>query len=246
MKVNLNRAKSEKKALFIFFAVYLIAFSISRVHLIAVVIALVAACLLYFAGKHMEDKRSWQLFEVLPEIIDQIISGVQSGLSLNQSLISLEKRGPRITQSIFQRYREKTYEGVNFEGSIEQLQNDFSLAAADQLFESLVFAKSLGGSELLSLLRQLGDFTRQDLALRREISAKQGWIKNSAHLSAGAPWLLLLLLSAQPATAAAFTSPSGAMVLGIGAFLTVCAYLWMGRLSRLPEPARIFGARNGR
>lgn len=246
MKIAFDKVTGEKKILLIFLAVYLIAFSISRVHPIAAAIGVVVASLAHFAGKRMEDKRSWQLFEVLPEIIDQIISGVQSGLSLNQALTSLDNRGPKITQPIFSKYRERTYAGANFEESIGELQDSFALAAADQLFESLVFAKSLGGSELLSLLRQLGDFTRQDLSLRREISAKQGWIKNSAHLSAGAPWLLLLLLSAQPATAEAFTTSSGAAILGVGAFLTVSAYLWMGRLSRLPEPARIFGAKHGR
>ena len=108
-------------------------------------------------------------------------------------------------------------------------------------FESLIFAKNLGGSELLSMLRQLGDFTRQDLSLRREIAAKQGWIRNSAHLSAAAPWILLLLLAAQPSTSAAFSSPQGITILAIGVAMTALAYLWMGRLSNLPEPQRIFG-----
>jgi tight adherence protein B len=242
MKLHLFENSAKRRMVATLLTAYLVALLISRTHAIAVAIAVVASALTHFAGKHLEDKRSWQVFEVLPEIIDHIISGVQSGLSLNQSLISLESRGPKITQSIFEEYRENTFSGESFEKSIQRLQSRFSLAAADQLFESLVFAKNLGGSELLSLLRQLGDFIRQDLALRREISAKQGWIKNSAHLSAGAPWLLLLLLSAQPATAKSFASSSGAMVLSFGALLTLCAYLWMGHLSRLPEPARIFGS----
>jgi tight adherence protein B len=237
--------KDHRKSFLIFLFTYFIAFLISHEHVIAISISSVAASLTYFASKHLEDKRSWQLLEVVPEIVDHIISGVQSGLSLNESLISLETRGPRVTQNIFGRYRENTFAGIGFEESIEQLQNEFALSASDQLFESLVFAKNLGGSELLALLRQLGDFTRQDLSLRREISAKQGWIKNSAHLSAGAPWLLLLLLSAQPATAAAFTTPSGALILGIGIVMTLGAYIWMGRLGRLPQPARIFGAQHG-
>jgi tight adherence protein B len=246
MKFSIGRLRVKRRLIATFFSAYFLSLAISRVHPIAIAIALVVSLLSYFAGKHMEDKRSWQLFEVLPELIDQIISGVQSGLSLNQSLISLENRGPKITQPTFLKYREATFAGASFENSISQLQTDFNLAAADQLFAALVCAKNLGGSELLALLRQLGDFTRQDLALRREISAKQGWIKNSAHLSAGAPWLLLLLLSAQPATAESFKSPSGALVLGFGVLLTLSAYIWMGRLSRLPEPARIFGEVHGR
>lgn len=246
MKNNFGNFLTEKKTLAIFLSTYLVAFTIARIQVIALAIALVAAVLTFFSSRHIENKKSWKLFEVLPEIIDQMISGIQSGLSLNQTLISLETRGPKITQPIFARYRENTFSGLSFDDSIGLLQEEFSLAAADQLFESLVFAKNLGGSELLALLRQLGDFTRQDLSLRREIMVKQGWIKNSAHLSAGAPWLLLLILSAQPATATAFTTPTGVMILGIGAFLTLMAYLWMGRLSRLPEPARIFGAADGR
>lgn len=245
MKEKNRNIKGREKSIAICLAAFLVSLAISGVVSIAIAFATVVTVLLALASKHFEKRRSWQIFEVLPEIIDQIISGVQSGLSLNQALISLESRGPAITRPLFSHFRELTFAGVSFDESIAELQNQFGVAAADQLFEALVFAKSLGGSELLSLLRQLGDFTRQDLSLRREISVKQSWIKNSAHLSAGAPWLLLLLLSAQPATADSFRTSSGVMVLGLGVLLTFTAYLWMGRLSRLPEPIRIFGASHG-
>jgi tight adherence protein B len=98
----------------------------------------------------------------------------------------------------------------------------------------------LGGSELLQILRTLGDFLRQDLALRREIDVKHGWIKNSAHISAAAPWILLLLLSTQPTTAIAYSTPSGAFVLIVGLVMTAVAYLWMNRLGRLPQTPRVF------
>ena len=103
-----------------------------------------------------------------------------------------------------------------------------------------MIAKSLGGSELLQILRTLGDFLRQDLALRREIDVKHGWIKNSAHISAAAPWILLLLLSTQPSTAVAYSTPTGALVLIVGLFMTAIAYLWMNHLGRLPQTPRVF------
>jgi tight adherence protein B len=91
----------------------------------------------------------------------------------------------------------------------------------------------------------LGDFLRQDLALRREIDVKHGWIKNSAHLSAAAPWILLLLLSTQPSTAAAYSTTTGAIILGAGLVMTAIAYIWMNRLGGLPQTPRVFigGAR---
>jgi tight adherence protein B len=79
-----------------------------------------------------------------------------------------------------------------------------------------------------------------DLALRKEIEIKHGWIKNSAHLSSAAPWLLLLLLSSQPGTVEAFAQSGGVAILLTGLLLTCVAYLWMGRLGRLPSPARVF------
>ena len=70
---------------------------------------------------------------------------------------------------------------------------------------------------------------------------KHGWIKNSAHLSAAAPWVLLLLLSTQPATSLAFSTPTGVLILLIGLVMTAVAYIWMNRLGRLPELPRVFG-----
>ena len=95
----------------------------------------------------------------------------------------------------------------------------------------------------MNLFRTLGEFIRQDLTLRREIEVKQGWIKNSAHLSASAPWILLLLLSTQPSTARAYSTPTGILILLAGLVATFLAYIWMGFLSKMPEPPRIFGER---
>lgn len=92
----------------------------------------------------------------------------------------------------------------------------------------------------MSILRTLGDFLRQDLVLRREIEVKHGWIKNSAHMSAVAPWILLLLLSTQPSTALAFSTPTGGMILIAGLIMTAIAYFWMNRLGRLPQTPRVF------
>jgi tight adherence protein B len=226
------------------FSTFLIALSFSRTLTIAIAISSVTSVLTWISLKRHTNKKSWELFSVLPEIVDYMISGIQSGLSLSESLGNLSIRGPVITQQYFEEFSEELHSGTSFELGISHLQEKFNLRAADQLFESLIFAKNLGGSELLSMLRQLGDFTRQDLSLRREIAAKQGWIRNSAHLSAAAPWMLLLLLAAQPSTREAFSSPQGATILAVGVVMTALAYLWMGRLSNLPEPQRIFGGQS--
>ncbi len=238
-KINEERLKFP----FVIGTTFLIAFSFSTSFAIAATISLVVATMTKIASKRGNSKKLEKLSLVLPEIIDHMISGIQSGLSLSETLSNLSERGPLESQAFFERFKSNLKKGISFEQSITILQNEMQLRAADQLFESLIFAKNLGGSELLSMMRQLGDFTRQDLSLRREIAAKQDWIRNSAHLSAAAPWILLILLAAQPSTAAAFNTPQGVLVLSFGAGMTALAYLWMGKLSELPEPRRIFGAR---
>jgi tight adherence protein B len=173
-------------------------------------------------------------------MIDILISGVQSGLSLNESLTGLSIRGPEIFKVEFQRFTEDLYSHGNFNRALIEVNESMAHPSFDQIVEALLIARELGGAELLTILRLLGKFIREDLSLRREIDVKQNWIKNSAHLSAAAPWILLLLLSTQPSTSQAFSTPAGLLILGTGLGITAVAYLWMNSLSRIPDPNRIF------
>ncbi|MSO43344.1 MAG: type II secretion system protein F [Candidatus Planktophila sp.] len=186
------------------------------------------------------------LIAAWPEVIDHLMSGIQSGLSLSESLTGLSTRGPEILRPAFTEFRNSLYRHGDVGEAINELKNLFHQHGSDQIFEALLISKALGGSELLAILRTLGDFLRQDLALRREIEVKHGWIKNSAHLSAAAPWILLLLLSTQPSTAAAYSTPTGGAILVAGLVMTAIAYIWMNRLGRLPQMPRVFtGAQQG-
>ena len=181
-----------------------------------------------------------ELIAAWPEVIDHLMSGIQSGLSLTESLSGLSTRGPEVLRPAFTQFKADLYGSGDLTQAIEDLRSLFAHHGSDQIFEALIISKALGGSELLQILRSLGDFLRQDLALRREIEVKHGWIKNSAHLSAAAPWILLLLLSTQPSTAAAYSTPTGAIILLMGLMMTAIAYIWMNRLGRLPQTPRIF------
>lgn len=180
------------------------------------------------------------LIAAWPEAIDHLMSGIQSGLSLTESLAGLSTRGPEILRPAFVQFRANLHGNGDLTMAINELKNMFSHHGSDQIFEALLISKTLGGSELLQILRTLGDFLRQDLALRREIDVKHGWIKNSAHISAAAPWILLLLLSTQPSTAKAYSTAAGALILIAGLVMTAIAYVWMNRLGRLPQTPRVF------
>lgn len=191
--------------------------------------------------KEKSKKRDAQITEGWTEAIDHLVTGLYAGRSLTESLVGLADRGPTFIRPYFQDFKNEIRSGKDFEVSLEKVRGKLAHHGSDQVIEALLIAKNLGGGELINLLRALGDFQRQDLILNKEILIKQGWIKNSAHLSAAAPWFLLLMLSTQNTTASAFASPTGILILAIGFALTVVAYFWMNWLSRLPKTPRVFG-----
>ena len=193
-----------------------------------------------------KSKHEVAMANIWPEVIDHLISGIHSGLSLSETLVGLSSRGPKSLRPIFSEFHNELLQTGDFSLSVARLKSNFNSQSSDQILEALLLAKALGGSELLQIFRTLGDFLREDLALRKEIAIKHGWIKNSAHLSSAAPWILLLLLSSQPGTVDSFSSPGGIAILSIGMLMTMIAYLWMGRLSRLPKVPRIFAEKGSK
>ena len=175
-----------------------------------------------------------------PEILDHVISGLQSGLSLAETLVALGTRGPVKTRSIFLLFSEKLRGGTDFGQALNELKQAFNDGTADQVCEVLEFARVSGSRDTSLTLRTLSNFIRRDLALRAEISAKHSWVKNSAALAAVAPWILLLLLATQENTLRAYTTGAGLTILIIGALLTVVAYFWMEKVGKLSETPRIF------
>ena len=212
----------------------------TRSVVIALAFGALAAGIAFVTVRAKNNLNEAALIAAWPEVIDHLMSGIQSGLSLTESLAGLSTRGPEVLRPAFTQFKATLYGSGDLTQAIEELKALFAHHGSDQIFEALIISKALGGSDLLQILRSLGDFLRQDLALRREIEVKHGWIKNSAHLSAAAPWILLLLLSTQPSTAAAYSTSTGAMILIAGLVMTGVAYIWMNRLGRLPQTPRVF------
>jgi tight adherence protein B len=230
-------AISATTGLAVAFAITVLSSSISIALAFAVMGSVITFTFLISSAKRRETK-----FELLwPDVVDHLITGIQSGMSLVESLSQLADRGPRELAPYFAEFNRQVRKDGDFTAAIGWLQKQFSHYASDQIFEAIILSRSLGGTHLLQILRMVGDFIRQDLALRKEIEVKHGWIKNSAHLSAAAPWLLLLLLSTQPSTAIAYATSTGAVILIAGIFMTAVAYLWMNKLGTLPKPPRVFG-----
>lgn len=222
------------------FAGFLVATLITTSPLIGIPFAVITTAIPVVIIRRKEAIERARLQHLWPEILDHIISGLQSGLSLAETIVALGSRGPVKSRSIFVIFSENLRSGMDFGHALKELKQTFNDGTADQVCEVLDFARVSGSRDTSLTLRTLSNFIRRDLALRAEIQAKHSWVKNSAALAAIAPWILLLLLAAQPNTLRAYTSGSGFAILITGAVLTVVAYFWMEKVGKLSETPRIF------
>ena len=236
---SIHHSRYEKNIFAVFFAL-IVVFVLTHSIVISLAFTLFIGIFLTLTQRKNISRKSLEIQSACPDIIDHLISGLQTGLSLNESLVGLSRRGPLATRHFFEDFQKDVYVSGDFVSALEKLKSEFSESSTDLIIEALLISHTLGGAELIKILRLLGNFIREDLTLRREINVKQNWIKNSAHLSAGAPWVLLLLLSTQPSTAKAFSTSSGVIILCSGLLLTTIAYLWMNQLSKIPSQPRVF------
>lgn len=193
---------------------------------------------IYIKRKREKERKAFQ--KLWPEILDHLISGLNSGLSISQTIAALGHRGPGLTRPIFLEFERSINSGLSYSKSLLILKDSFQDSIADQVTEVLDFARTSGSRDSALTLRTLASYIRNDLALRNEINAKHGWIKNAAVLAGLAPWLLLLILSTQKSTISAYSNPAGIGILCTGVLLTLIAYFWMDRVGRISISPRIF------
>lgn len=184
-------------------------------------------------------RRQVELRAVWPEVVDDLISAIRAGLSLPEALTSLGERGPAEVRPEFRRFGEDYRVTGRFAESLDRLKARLADPVADRIIEALRITREVGGSDLVKLLRTLGQLLREDLRTRGELEARQSWTVNGARLATAAPWVVLILLSGRPETAAAFNSAAGVFVLATGAAVSGVAYWLMVRLGRLPEEVRV-------
>lgn len=219
-------------------SVFLVVFIVTSSKTIAGAISSLSTAIPFMINKYRAQARVRSKELAWPEAIDSLVSALQSGLSITDSLMGLAERGPLVLRDSFVRIRLGLQQGEVFESVLKREKAALNSAISDQVFETLVLAKDFGGRDSNNALRLLAEFIREDLDVVEEIRTKFGWIRNSAALATAAPWILLILLSSQSSTVAAFSTSAGIQVLSIGVVMTAVAYLWMERVGTLPQMAR--------
>jgi tight adherence protein B len=201
--------------------------------------AVIASFLPVALVRRLRSRRSVELRDVWPEVIDHLASGVRAGLALPEALGSLGVRGPEQLRPAFSRFAADYRSSGRFMECLDRLKDALADPVGDRVCETLRVAREVGGTDLGQVLRTLSAFLREDARTRAELETRQGWTVNAARLAVSAPWLVLLLFATQRQSLQAYDSATGALVLAIGAVVCVIAYVVMMRIGRLPAEPRI-------
>ncbi len=184
-------------------------------------------------------RRRLALRDLWPDAVDNIASAVRAGLALPEALAQLSIRGPDELRPAFALFAHDYRSTGRFHDCLDRLKDRLADPVGDRLVESLRIAREVGGSDLGRLLRTLSSFLREDAQTRAELETRQGWTVNAARLACAAPWLVLAMLATRGESLQAYSTPTGAVVLLVGAAVSLTAYRIMVRIGRLPEDRRV-------
>ena len=225
--------------LFSALVVFLLLYAVVSVWTVALCFAIMAGWAPLAVVRARARTRRSQLREVWPDVVDHLRSAVRAGLALPEALVQLADRGPTELRGHFQEFGLDYRATGRFSDALDRLKVRLSDPVADRLMESLRIARDVGGTDLGRVLAALSAFLREDARARAELEARQSWTVNAARLAMAAPWVVLLLLATRGSTLAAYGTPTGALVLVIGAVASIVAYRIMISIGRLPEEARV-------
>lgn len=207
---------------------------------VGVVAAVVVALAPVSVVSSRARRRRRQLRAAWPDLVDHLVSSVRAGQSLGDAIAGLSELGPVELRPAFREFAGTVRATGTLAPALDDLKARLADPVADRIVETLRMAREVGGTELPSVLRALSASLRQDAAVRAEVEARQSWVVNAARLGVAAPWIVLLLLAGRPEAAAAYNSPGGLTLLGVGFAVTVVAYRIMMTVGRLPEERRWF------
>ncbi len=213
--------------------------AVSGVLAIGVVLGLMTAVLPIAVVRGRALRRLREHAELWPDVVDNLASAVRAGLSLPEALVQLGERGPEGLRDPFVRFDRDYRATGRFDESLDLLKGRLADPVGDRVVEALRIARDVGGGDLGRMLRALSGFLRDDLRTRGELESRQSWTVNGARLAVVAPWAVLLAMSFQREAVARYASPTGALVLVVGAVLCVVAYRLMLWIGRLPTERRI-------
>jgi len=191
------------------------------------------------------DRRRQRARALWPDVIDSIRVALRSGSTLTDAMIAASAMVPKEWRIAWTELEVNLRRGSDVDTALRRLQRALADPIADRVVEAIVVAREFGGTELPTVLTELGRSVRRESAMRREAQSRQSWVRHAATLGVVSPWIVLALLASRPENREAYSTVAGTLLIVASAGATVVAYVVMRALGTLREPARwLIGALN--
>lgn len=131
--------------------------------------------------------------------------------------------------------------GIPFSAAIAMARRRWGDPLADRVLTTLELANAVGGSQVGAVLGALASSVSEDLRLRRAHDAALTEQRLTAGVALCAPWVILAIsVATNPASAQAFATPTGNLIVTAGVIATGLGYALARRSARLSRPPRLF------
>lgn len=181
----------------------------------------------------LQPSRNAKIQRAWPDFMDDLATGVRSGLPLEQSIIEAATRAPQLLRAILTSGLAHLRAGNNLDSMLDNLNTKPIDHVGKRLLTSLKIASSAGGKDVLTSLQVLAESVRRDLQLIDQLRAKQRSAITGARVAVLAPWLVIGLTSLQPSVKNSYLSAPGLVLISGVLIVSIVAYLWMLQISKL-------------
>jgi Flp pilus assembly protein TadB len=169
-----------------------------------------------------------------PVFIDEIASGIQVGMSLQEAFFSARNTLPLERKVAFDRAYFQVQHGASFNDTLQALASDIHSHDFSRLVNLLLISNKQGIGQLSSLLFDFSAAIRRDQDLILEIHSKYQTNKIAARVASVAPLFVLIFTASRKEVREIYLTSEGIGVLVIIAVVSIGGYLAMVKIATFP------------
>jgi tight adherence protein B len=175
----------------------------------------------------------------LPGFVELYCSAIQSGVSLEDAFAYISEFKTEGLDHELKRVEHEMAKGKSFIDVTDGLRMRLACSEMDRFVGVLKLAHLTGGQSLVANLQVLAAELRQSNTSEGAIEARLGAILIVAKLGLLAPWVLVVVLSVNEQSRAAYLSDTGGLLLLVGFLVSVIAYRLVLLAGKSFTPPRI-------
>jgi Flp pilus assembly protein TadB len=189
------------------------------------------------------ERRALARLEALATWTESLRDTIAGAVGLEQAIpASLRAAGPTLAEPLA-RLVDRLHTREPMPVALRRFADDLDDPGADLIIAALIINSRLRGPGLRDLLGALSRSVREELDVRRKVTADRRSTRRSAQIVVGVSVGLALGLAVfDHSYVAAYDSLAGQVVLAVVAALYALGIVWMRALARFPAPQRLLAA----